>query len=240
MTVDAVVFDWGGTLTHDPVIDHVGLWRDAAACLAAATDGDGDQLAAHLLDAERRLWARCEETRLSFTLAEIFAAHMGGLSGERARDVLDEASSCYLEAWAAHLSHHPATAVTLKRLRAMGLAIGMLSNTHWPAAFHERLLARDGLAPLIDVRAYTSDMERAKPDPAAFGVVLGHLGLPPARVVFVGDRPRDDVWGAQQAGMRAIWKRHPMAPPLDGVVPDAVIDDLEELPALVAAWRTAN
>jgi putative hydrolase of the HAD superfamily len=54
--------------------------------------------------------------------------------------------------------------------------------------------------------------------------------------VMVGDRPIDDVWGAQQAGMRGIWRPHPASPELGNVVPDAVIQRLEELPALVARF----
>ena len=50
---------------------------------------------------------------------------------------------------------------------------------------------------------------------------------------MVGDRPIDDVWGGQQAGMRGIWRPHFASPPLGDVVPDAIIQRLGELPAIV-------
>jgi putative hydrolase of the HAD superfamily len=97
-------------------------------------------------------------------------------------------------------------------------------------------LQRDGLAGLIDVRAYTSNMQHSKPHREAFAHVLSRLGVAPERAVMVGDRPVDDVWGGQQSGMRGIWRPHPMAPELGSVVPDAVIQQLSELPALLASW----
>jgi putative hydrolase of the HAD superfamily len=53
---------------------------------------------------------------------------------------------------------------------------------------------------------------------------------------MVGDRPIDDVWGGQQVGMRGIWRPHAACPALGDVVPDAVIQRLSELPALLAKW----
>jgi len=55
---------------------------------------------------------------------------------------------------------------------------------------------------------------------------------------MVGDRMVQDVWGAKRLGMRAIWRR-PLAgapqEPVD-VEPDAAIDDLTELPAVLERW----
>jgi FMN phosphatase YigB (HAD superfamily) len=66
--------------------------------------------------------------------------------------------------------------------------------------------------------------------------VLERLGVAPDRAVMVGDRPVDDILGGQRSGMRGIWRPHPAAPPLGDVVPDARIDQLAELPALLASF----
>jgi putative hydrolase of the HAD superfamily len=58
----------------------------------------------------------------------------------------------------------------------------------------------------------------------------------PRRCVFVGDRPFDDVHGAQQAGMRAVLVPNSDVPPFAAAVPDAVIGRLAELRPLVEAW----
>jgi putative hydrolase of the HAD superfamily len=55
--------------------------------------------------------------------------------------------------------------------------------------------------------------------------------------VYVGDRLFDDVWGAQQAGMRAVHVPLSAIPPAqlghtEGA-PDGIVRSLSELPALV-------
>ncbi len=63
----------------------------------------------------------------------------------------------------------------------------------------------------------------------------------PARCVYVGDRLFDDVWGAQNAGLRAIHVPHSDIPPeqvghTEGV-PDAVAHRLADVLAIVDGWR---
>jgi putative hydrolase of the HAD superfamily len=58
----------------------------------------------------------------------------------------------------------------------------------------------------------------------------------PAACVFVGDRPRDDIYGAKQLGMRAVLVPHSEVPAHDAVVPDAVISRLAELPGHLEKW----
>ena len=52
------------------------------------------------------------------------------------------------------------------------------------------------------------------------------------RCVFVGDRPIDDIQGAVEAGMSAVWVRNDHTPgdPSDA---HAVIDALSELPGVL-------
>jgi putative hydrolase of the HAD superfamily len=116
--------------------------------------------------------------------------------------------------------------------------VGLLSNTHWPRPFHEQFLERDGLAELIDARLYTSEMRHQKPHPSAFHAALDAIGVDdPARAVFVGDRPFDDISGAKAVGMRAVLRTSTSVPGYD-VEPDAVIDGLPELVDLVRRWRS--
>jgi putative hydrolase of the HAD superfamily len=74
-----------------------------------------------------------------------------------------------------------------------------------------------------------------KPDSRIFELTLGRLGLAPAEAIFVGDHPDTDpdtdIRGAQQAGIRAVWKREEYC----GSCPhaDATIAGLEELPDIL-------
>ncbi|RMG86737.1 MAG: HAD family hydrolase, partial [Candidatus Dadabacteria bacterium] len=43
-----------------------------------------------------------------------------------------------------------------------------------------------------------------KPDPEIFHGAARRLGLPPERILHVGDLVREDLLGAQRAGLRAV------------------------------------
>ncbi len=126
-------------------------------------------------------------------------------------------------------------------LHAAGMKVGVLSNTLWPREWHEDFFRRDGVLDLIDGAIYTSEIATTKPAPEAFHAAMESLGVArPERCVFVGDRLFDDVWGARNAGMRAVHVPHSVIPQeqvghTEGR-PDAVIGRLSEIPGLVADW----
>ena len=117
----------------------------------------------------------------------------------------------------------------------------MLSNTLWPRTEHERVFRRDGVDELIDAAVYTSEIAHTKPHPEAFRAALAAVGADPATTVFVGDRPWDDVHGAQQVGMRGVLVPHSDIPEFQRVAvdvqPDGVIERLADLLPLVDSWR---
>jgi putative hydrolase of the HAD superfamily len=235
--IDAVVFDWGGTLSVYVDIDMVDMWRMAARHLAPERE---EELCAKMVLVEAEAWARVAVDQHSFTLAQLLAQASEAVGLDVASAVLEEASRHHLDAWTPHIRHDPEAAGVLRALVERGLKIGMLSNTHWPREFHEHFLDRDGLAGLIDARLYTSELPWSKPHPSAFGAVLKALEVAdPARAVFVGDRPYDDVYGAQQAGLRGVLRRNRFMPGY-AVEPDGVIDALPELLALVDGWANSS
>ena len=126
-------------------------------------------------------------------------------------------------------------------LREQGIKVGVLSNTIWPRAWHEGFFERDGVRHLIDGDVYTSELPWTKPSPRAFAAAMEAVGATdPARCVYVGDRLFDDVWGAQNAGLRAIHVPHSTIPSTqvghtEGT-PDAVVSRLSEIPEVIRAW----
>lgn len=225
MTVEAVIFDWGGTLTPWHSVDPIEGW------LAAVGDPD---LARRLRDAELAVWGRHLDEHRSATLDDIFAA------AEIAHT--DEMVSAFHAWWEPHTIADPDAAGLMTALRERDIAVGILSNTVWSRADHERIFARDGLAPLIDAAVYTSEIEWTKPHPQAFLAALDAVGAnDPTRVVFVGDRPFDDIHGASSLGMRTILIPHSDIPeaqqgPVTGT-PDAVVHRLAEVLDVVDSWR---
>jgi putative hydrolase of the HAD superfamily len=204
------------------------MWRAAATVLAPA---DPDPLALRLLEAEHAWWD------------ERVGAGDGtgsGTSEDIVRSVseathLDVAGAlaAYHGAWSETVAHDPACLPVLQGIRDRGWRTGLLSNTHWPRDLHEGWLADAGLLELLDVRVYTSDLAHMKPHLEAFLAVLGDVD--PADAVFVGDRPRDDISGAQSAGMRTVLLTGRPVPPWD-VTPDAAIPELAGLLDVLDAW----
>ena len=233
MSLRAVVFDWGGTLT-DPLNfeELTDLWTLAAQHIAPER---ADELRVALEEIEEQMWNRIAVDQKAFSLSDILQTASRQLGVDVAEALLEEAGTHHLDVWTPHIVHDPEAAPTLAALKSEGLLIGLLSNTHWPRPFHERFLERDGLADLIDVRCYTSEMERTKPHPAAYRHVLKQLGVAAADAVFVGDRLYDDIYGAKTVGMRTVLRRDRGVPGYD-VEPDAVIDRLPELIPLVDKW----
>jgi putative hydrolase of the HAD superfamily len=229
--VEAVLFDWGGTLTPWHTIDIAETWR----AVAEVIDQDRtDELAAALRAAEDSVWARSRDEHRSATLDEVC---------ELAGVILTEAAlAVYDEQWDPHSLTDPAAPALLAGLRERGVKVGVLSNTIWSRERHERIFARDGVLELIDGAVYSSEVPWTKPHPEAFLAAMRAVGVDsPERCVFVGDRLFDDVYGAQQVGMRAVHVPHSAIPAqqighTEGT-PDAVVQDLSELLEIVDTWN---
>ena len=224
-SVEAVIFDWGGTLTPWHTIELGDAWR---AC------GYGDEEADRLVAAEHAVWKRARETHESGTIDEVFAA------AEVTAGPAEIAA--YYAWWEEHTYTDPDVKPLLAALRERGIRTGVLSNTLWPRTEHERVFRRDGVDELIDAAVYTSEIRWTKPHPEAFAAALEAVGVTdPGRAVFVGDRPWDDIHGARQVGMRAVLLPHSDIPgfqagPVAGE-PDAVIQRLADLLPLIDSWR---
>ena len=237
MTVDAVIFDWGGTLTPWHDIDLVAPWTAYARVYDSSDHGLAERLAA----AEVSLWREQQASRGANgtgTLDHVFASC--GVDTSQARH--GTALATYLGAWDPHTLADPDARPLLEGLRLAGIRVGVLSNTLWPRWHHEAVFSRDGLAPFIDAAVYSSEIPVAKPHADAFRAAIEAVGAVPERAVFVGDRPWDDVHGAQQAGMRAILIPHSRLgdQAVDvAVTPDAIAMRLSDVLAIVLSWRSS-
>lgn len=231
--IEAVIFDWGGTLTRWHDIDfHAESLALAQAVVNA--QHDPDEITGRLHRAGEVIWGRSRDHQESSTVADLFTE--AGLEHD------PELLSAYYQFWDPHTRTDPDVGPLFEALRADGIRVGVLSNTIWPRAFHETIFERDGVRHLIDGDVYTSEIPWTKPSPLAFRAAMDAVGATDAaRCVYVGDRLFDDVWGAQNAGMRAV--HVPLSNIPRGQVghtegePDAVLHRLADLPSIVSAWR---
>jgi putative hydrolase of the HAD superfamily len=235
--VDTVIFDWGGTLTPWHTVDPAEQWRVYARHYAA-DPVQAEALAARIMAAEDAAWSRSQADGLSTRMTEVLAE--AGLSTDHPGH--SPAHAAYEEFWEPHTITDPDVLPLLKALRERGIRVGVLSNTIWSREYHERVFARDGVLELFDGAVYSSEIPHTKPHPEAFLAALAAVGGgDPASCVYVGDRPYEDVHGAQRAGMRAILVPHSDIPvaqrvPVD-VQPDGVVQRLLDVLDLVDAWN---
>jgi putative hydrolase of the HAD superfamily len=231
--VEAVIFDWGGTLTP---------WHDVdfeleAQALAAAAVGADDTAAALLRAAGDAVWGRSRDHHTSATVADLF--DQAGLQHDASL------LTGYRAFWEPHTHTDPDVVPLLDRLRRDGVKVGVLSNTVWPREWHEDFFRRDGVLHLLDGAVYTSEIPWTKPAPEAFRAAMDAVeATDPAACVFVGDRLFDDIWGAANVGMRTIHVPHSAIPPsqvghTEGA-PDAVAHRLAQVYDVVAGWRDAR
>jgi 2-haloalkanoic acid dehalogenase type II len=130
----------------------------------------------------------------------------------------------------------PDTFEVLDTIRAWGVQIGLMTNSSSPMWMRDRELEAMGLLQYLDVRLTAGDVGHLKPHRRAFEAVLNRLGTRPDEAVFVGDRQHDDIVGAQQVGMRAVWVQRGTEDIAEDVQPDATIESLSELPPRLDAW----
>lgn len=231
VAIEAVIFDWGGTLTPWHTVDYMAEWRSIAAIGDLPEDHDPESATTALHAAAAKLWAQARDEHCSATIEDICAMVGVELTAERI--------AAYRSYWEPSTWTDVEARPLLERLRTEGLAVGLLSNTVWPATWHDEILDRDGVLHLLDGRVYTSDIDWTKPHEAAFAAARAAIGVDdPAACVYVGDRLFDDVWGAKNAGMRAIWVPHSDIPPeqrghSEGQ-PDAVVQSLRDIPRALA------
>jgi putative hydrolase of the HAD superfamily len=111
-----------------------------------------------------------------------------------------------LEALLAALEFRPYPEVrdTLARLRTWPTRPRLVVVSNWDVSLHD-VLARTGLAALLDGAVISAEAGVAKPDPAIFARALEVAGgVAPADAVHVGDSLEADVAGARAAGVEAV------------------------------------
>jgi putative hydrolase of the HAD superfamily len=229
MQIEAVIFDWGGTLTRWHDIDFHA--ESLALAHAVVESAGGPELHVGALHrANQVIWGRSRDQQRSATVADLFTE--AGLEHD------PELLGHYREFWEPHTGTDPQVAPLFTTLRERGIRVGVLSNTIWPRAWHEDFFRRDGVLHLVDGDVYTSEIPWTKPAPEAFAAAMDAVGArDPERCVYVGDRLYDDIWGARNAGLKAIHIPHSDIPAeqvghSEGE-PHAVAHELTDIPGLL-------
>lgn len=158
---------------------------------------------------------------------------------------IEEAVEQYFSAFFGRWRLLPGTLNALEVLKTR-FRLGLLTNfTHAPAA--RSIIREAGLEGFFQVILISGEMGYRKPHPFVFERLVKELEVETAEVVYIGDDPGPDIYGARDSGIKAIWTlyaeklgvRHVAdlayqgLPPPDGSVPR--ISSWEELFDLLEA-----
>ena len=112
-------------------------------------------------------------------------------------------------------------------------ALGVITDAQSAYAVPE--LREVGLADLFTPIVVSGDYGYRKPDPRLFATALAALHLRPDQAIYVGNDMYCDIFGAQQAGIRAVFFATQFGKKAYAqVVPDYTIQRFADLPTAVA------
>lgn len=177
-----------------------------------------------------------ESTVLEVLRQTLAAAGRTGLPEDLLRTALSRMYAVSQSLWQTEDEALP----TLHALRQRGYRLGILSNAGDDADV-QALVDQAGFRPQFDFVLSSATTGIRKPHPRIFELALAQWpDLSPAEAVMVGDTLEADVLGANQAGLFSVWltkhvedpHQHPRAAE---IIPQAQIENLEELPGLLAA-----
>jgi HAD superfamily hydrolase (TIGR01509 family) len=94
---------------------------------------------------------------------------------------------------------------TLEGVRERVGRLGLISNTgRSPGAALRKVMEKYGILGFFDATIFSDEAGSRKPNRSIFETAAKELHVGLSKMVHVGDNPEADVWGAKQAGMRAV------------------------------------
>ena len=190
-TFDAVIFDWSGTLVHDPPL------RERVAAAAARlgrledTDTAGICAALEACEADADIAAAQSDADTSsakYRAAEMLHFQRAGLDPELAETLL------HVDEQAQFRPLYPDALPVLRSLKKLGCSVTVLSDIHFDI---RPLLKEQGADHYIDDYVLSFEHGLQKPDPRIFELALRRANLSAERVLMVGDRPTHDGAAAE-------------------------------------------
>jgi len=219
------------------------LYEAGLADLYDRLSGDGREVP------PRERFARCVTRRLKLAYflshfgcremdaAQVAAKALSSMGLAFSDEEFDTACRVTFSRIQRNLSVMPGAREALQVVKERGLATGVVSNVVVPSFLLEEDIKSLDLARFLDIRVYSVDVGRRKPGRRIFREAIDRTGVPAAQTLFVGDRLYPDVWGASRVGMKSVLVRSALPGRWPLARPDAVIDSLEELPALLDSGR---
>ena len=129
-----------------------------------------------------------------------------------------------------HFDFFPGVAPLLRQLRKQHKLV-LITNGH-PYSQRPKV-ERVRFAEYVDHVLLGGELPHEKPHPWIYEEALRLAGCEKSRALHVGDRLDSDILGANRSGIRSVWVSHGQPQDPHVAIPDGVIEDFVELPALL-------
>jgi putative hydrolase of the HAD superfamily len=199
MTIQAVIFDFFGTLVDDFVASTAQMTPD----LATAVNAPHEQF--------MELWRKTSNLRIDGTFQSIEAAIeyvCTGIGIQPTPEKLTKAVEIRLNQIRQALKPRPDAIATLQKLKHKGYKIGLLSN----CSIEIPILWPDSpFAELVDSAVFSSREHLKKPDPRIFQLACERLAETPQQCIYVADGENHELAVAASIGLHPLLIRNPSA-----------------------------
>lgn len=236
--IQAVIFDLDDTLIDwsqpeltweeftRPMTDNVYAYLTAAGHSLP----DPDQFYRCLRDEVEREWDEARETWQGAYFGSALNRALRVCEVDDAQIDMEEVMRAYNWGPMPGVELYEDTLEVLAELRDRSYKLGLITNSFLPMWMRDVELRHYNLIDVFDARTTSGDAGYIKPHPAIYHQLLERLRVPPERAVFVGDRPQNDIAGANEAGMISVLIDPPhLNREVNEHVPDFTIEKLSEL-----------
>lgn len=228
MSIRLITFDLDDTLwSVKPVIiaadTTLRAWlAEHATRLEVLTVERLQQLRAEVVQLQPHLDRQVSELRYQVLRRALLQS---GYASIEAQEIAEQAFQVFLAA-RQNVELFSDVLPTLEQLRREYM-LGALSNGNAD-------VRRVGLGEYFSFALNADMLGMAKPEPQVFLTALARAQVPAAQSVHIGDHPQDDVFGAQQVGMRTVWFNPERSIWTGEREPDAQISQISQLPDVLS------
>lgn len=220
-TIRAVLFDLDNTLFDRDIAFETWARHFVAEQFASDDETDRADIFARILTMDAKGYR---------TKAALFA-DIKALYPQLPHDA-DTLCSQFYQQWTAYMALEAETVHLLDALDRACLPFGIVTNGSVQQSLKIDQL---GLRSRTDCVFISEVFGSRKPEAAIFRAAASALNVPCEQVLFVGDNPKLDVFGAKAVGMTTAWLNRGTTWPaeINDIAPDYVLNSLIELVALL-------
>ena len=232
--IDGVLFDYGQTLVtfaypEVPLLEVIRNFRPTIEEALGSPAPPAEVILENVFTPLERLVSSESEDEVDWLEAVKASWERAGLPLPEGLlyEIVDAEQMC----WDRVVEVDPDALPLLALLRDRGIRRAICSNAPFPPEMMRRQVDANGIGQLMDGVVFSSAVGKRKPAPEVYRAALEVIAVPAERVLFVGNRKREDYDGPRSLGMRAVvCTAHNPGPDPIGV---PFIARLRDLPSLL-------